>query len=362
MNRITCIFVLGMHRSGTSAFAGMLKLLGAELGADLMQPWADNPKGFFENNKIWQFNQEMLEQCGATWEDPFLYGIDWHEKHGLKRFKPQIKALIEGELVQSGGKLLAIKDPRLCILYPLWREVMEEIGIASVCVLPFRHPIEVAQSLRERNGFCIERGYQLWLNYVFTAELASRKFPRVFIRFDDLFESPEKIVQSISRNLGVSFPQSFESVSNDIYAFLDLTLKHHRACFLGKNRMERLIDELFESLCLVAKAGWNEENGARFDRLRNDYEDFFQFFLNVDIKTIVDAPGQLANVQKKLEECTELLQNREAALQELEASNSMLNSQCSSLRQELQIMRETISWKVAEKMRKVFKWRCGGGR
>lgn len=360
MNQTKCIFILGMHRSGTSAFAGMIKLLGAELGSDLMQPWADNPKGFFENNKIWQFNQAILEQCEATWEAPFFYGVDWHEKKGLKRFKPQIKALILEELVQSGGNLLAIKDPRLCILYPLWHEVMEELGITSVCVLPFRHPTEVARSLQKRNGFCLERGYQLWLNHIFTAELASRKTPRVFFRFDDLFINPGDIVQSISRNLDVSFPRSFESASMDIYAFLDLTLKHHQSCSLEKTSMHRLIGKLFESLCLVAKLGRSQEQSACFDRLRNQYESLFQFFLNADIELIVNAPARIANAQKQLEECTFFLHEREAILADLEASNNILNSQCRSLRQEIQAMRETVSWKAAERMRKLFKWRRGG--
>ena len=47
MNR-EAILVLGMHRSGTSAVAEALSILGAQLPARLMPPQSDNPRGFFE--------------------------------------------------------------------------------------------------------------------------------------------------------------------------------------------------------------------------------------------------------------------------------------------------------------------------
>ena len=43
----TCILILGMHRSGTSAIAGTLNNLDVYLGSNLMDPGKENPKGFF---------------------------------------------------------------------------------------------------------------------------------------------------------------------------------------------------------------------------------------------------------------------------------------------------------------------------
>ena len=42
-----------MHRSGTSAMAGCLHVLGIPIGKDLMQANAANPKGYFENMIKW---------------------------------------------------------------------------------------------------------------------------------------------------------------------------------------------------------------------------------------------------------------------------------------------------------------------
>ena len=44
------ILILGMHRSGTSALAGLLARLGVELGNDLYGADAEaNARGFFEH-------------------------------------------------------------------------------------------------------------------------------------------------------------------------------------------------------------------------------------------------------------------------------------------------------------------------
>ena len=45
----TALVVLGMHRSGTSALAGMLHHLGVALGDRLMKATLDNPRGYWEH-------------------------------------------------------------------------------------------------------------------------------------------------------------------------------------------------------------------------------------------------------------------------------------------------------------------------
>jgi hypothetical protein len=54
--RRKCIFVLGMHRNGTSAMAGLLHGMGLSLGSDLMPAteYEYDEKGYFENNKVFQ--------------------------------------------------------------------------------------------------------------------------------------------------------------------------------------------------------------------------------------------------------------------------------------------------------------------
>ena len=52
----TCILILGMHRSGTSALTGVLSLLDVYLGSELMPASEDNKKGYFENKNLYRIN------------------------------------------------------------------------------------------------------------------------------------------------------------------------------------------------------------------------------------------------------------------------------------------------------------------
>ena len=54
----TVYFILGMHRSGTSALSGVLNLAGMDVGTDLMPSTDDNKNGYFENYKVFWFNEK----------------------------------------------------------------------------------------------------------------------------------------------------------------------------------------------------------------------------------------------------------------------------------------------------------------
>jgi len=66
-----------MHRSGTSALAGVLKILGLESGGNLMKPLDSNPKGFFENEKIFEINDGILHSLHSRWDDTDELPDNW---------------------------------------------------------------------------------------------------------------------------------------------------------------------------------------------------------------------------------------------------------------------------------------------
>ncbi len=349
-----CIFIVGMHRSGTSALTGILQLMGVELGRELMQPWEDNPKGFFENNKIWKYNQRILEHFGSSWEDPFLYGGDWVLKHDLESFKPHIENLIEEEFSESS--IFGIKDPRMCILFPLWKEICVSNKIDPLCVVPMRHPLEVARSLHKRNGFSIERGILLWFNNVFTAEDVTRGCPRVFLKFDDLFSNSEVLLESIANSLGSKFPHLYKDVQNDLDAFMDCGLKHHSESKLGNSRMEVMAEELFSLFCCATETGGRDKSWrAEVENLRKEYEELFSFFLNSDMQEHHVRPQDFTEVKEKnqsLEKDNEGLTRVQA---ELEESLSIHSTKNNLLENEIKLMRNTRFWRLAEMLRGV----CG---
>ena len=59
--RKRAIVVAGMHRSGTSATAGVLGLLGCDVIKPLMDSASDNERGFWESIVVQVLNDEILE-------------------------------------------------------------------------------------------------------------------------------------------------------------------------------------------------------------------------------------------------------------------------------------------------------------
>lgn len=168
--------VLGMHRSGTSSVAGVLTLLGAAPPKTLMAAAADNPKGFFESRLVGELNDRILGAAGSSWDDWRRFdpgallpaaGID---------LRDQIQATLRHEF--GDDVLVVLKDPRLCRIFPIWENVLEEEGYQAKFVLPVRSPLEVARSLNRRNGMPIATGLLLWLRHVLDGERLSRNKPR----------------------------------------------------------------------------------------------------------------------------------------------------------------------------------------
>ena len=73
-----------------------------------------------------------------------------------------------------------MKDPRLCLLLPLWLPLLE----VPVCVHVVRHPLATARSLEKRDGFPLHFGMTLWEQYIACALLASSDLPRFSVCYE----------------------------------------------------------------------------------------------------------------------------------------------------------------------------------
>ena len=140
--------VLGMGRSGTSAVTRALVASGFFAGAesDLMEPNVANPKGFWENLLVYRLNEEILGLLDATWFTPppreaKLAARSWAV--------PRVQAVFQRLSAGAGGAPIALKEPRIGVLLEVWGPVID----ASLHpVLVVRNPVEVATSLRARDG------------------------------------------------------------------------------------------------------------------------------------------------------------------------------------------------------------------
>jgi len=191
------IIILGMHRSGTSAFAGVLSLLGINFGRHLMPPAFDNERGFFENVKICNVNETILSSLHSSWDDLLALPQEWWRESSLEVHKRQIRNIIREEFGHE--EIFAMKDPRLSLLFPLWREILDDLDIAYDFVLPVRNPLEVALSLTKRNKFSLGKGVLLWMNYNLEAEKYSRGCFRIILSYDKLLKFPVEVLECIAK-------------------------------------------------------------------------------------------------------------------------------------------------------------------
>lgn len=217
----TCIFIAGMHRTGTSALAGLIDSLGVSAGNNLLEANEENEKGFYENTRLLEFNDAVLASAASCWDDIF-----WHpSKLPDLQTDGRVNSLTR-ILDEEYGTIdtVVIKDPRLCLLLPLYIEALKIMDVDCHILITLRHPLEVAKSLEKRNHFSHAKGLLLWCQYMLNIERDTRFLQRLIIPYDDLLSNPDGILLQIAATFGLdkALLASANSTSH-----IDPSLRHH---------------------------------------------------------------------------------------------------------------------------------------
>jgi GT2 family glycosyltransferase len=261
----SALLVLGMHRSGTSALARVLNLLGADLGPSLLPANADNESGFWEPRELVAVHDELLAALGTSWHDPWPLPAGALEGSEVRPFRERILAILRRDF--AAAPLVGLKDPRLCRLLPLWRPLLEEAGLRAAFVLIRRHPDDVAASLAARNGMSRAAARLLWLDHVLASERDSRGAPRAFLSYEGLLEDWRTEVRRVATSVGMPDVAAVEKAAGSIGSFLDRDLRHQRG------GGEALPAPLAEVLAAWEKARAGEDAAADFDALARRADD-----------------------------------------------------------------------------------------
>jgi len=273
----TCLLVLGMHRSGTSALSGVLDILGVNMGKELMPASSDNQKGFFENRLIKEFNENILSKhLNTTWYDINLLPNQWAEAKNLEPLYQEAKNIILNDY--SDSDIFGIKDPRMSIFLPFWEKIFIELNINLKIIIPYRNPIEVANSLKKRNKFTFERSFVLWVRYMMESERNSRNYPRVLITFDQLLSNSLKSIETLKKGLDISFPKELKDVENNIIIFLDNNLKNN----ISSNELSTDIPVFLANLNLFFIQMIQDDSNSfpvkKIDKIYKKYQKYSQYF------------------------------------------------------------------------------------
>jgi len=203
------IVVLAMHRSGSSAVAGILHYLGVDMGAEhFIPPSARNSKGYFEDKRFVALNECILASVGGAWN--VNVSREWID-YARDRFDSGIRDLVSGRTGIWGWK-----DPRTVMTFPLYAPHLCNVEFIVVT----RTEGAIAESLLSRNKIPLEQGLEFAAVYnQRIAELISEfAYSAYVVSYEGLVENPERVIRQIANTVGLhgGVPSNF----------IDADLKH----------------------------------------------------------------------------------------------------------------------------------------
>lgn len=253
-HRLRPVALVGMHRSGTSMVAKLLRRAGLYFGPEnaLMPPAEENPEGFFEHLDFVRLNDEVLNEAGAGWDCPPAPDFDWSTRD-LEPFRERARSLANDLSLSSPW---GWKDPRTTLTIPFWRTALGPLSTIAVV----RNPLEVVTSLHRRNGFSIALSLTLWR--VYAERLVQNTTPdeRLVTHYDAYFLEPGREIQRVLKFIGIED----DAHIGELEATAVAGLRHHRKTMLDlvDHGFPAEIIELYRSLCREAE--WFEGDEDQF--------------------------------------------------------------------------------------------------
>jgi hypothetical protein len=219
------VLVLGMHRSGTSALARGLQMLGVYLGNDFISPKPDNPTGYWEDRNIYEINERLLALFGLKWEEVALIDDARWDEPAVDALRTEAIAYLKSQFISH--LLWGFKDPRTIRLLPFWRSALRSLEVDESYLLVIRNPRSVADSLIRRHGMDAVTAHLLWLAYVVPnlSMIANRPF--IVADYDLVMADPRQELERIAKALKIPLTDTGRAGIDQFAGdFLDPNLRH----------------------------------------------------------------------------------------------------------------------------------------
>ncbi len=226
-NQQICVLVLGMHRTGTSTIAGILNILGVDLGNRLLIASRDNPKGYFEHSDIVTLNKAFLNLHNL--DDDGLLGelpTDWLYDDRTKDFKEKIKSLILRDFGDS--EIFGLKDPRISILLPAYLEVFKELGIDLRVIIANRSIQDVINSLHKRGVVSLFDSVIAYKYYYRIIKAYAESLYHIHVHYDDLINDSKNLINKMTDFINHPKIKTYDQVEYEINRFIEPSLRHNK--------------------------------------------------------------------------------------------------------------------------------------
>lgn len=295
--------VLGMHRSGTSTVARAINLLGVHLGdeAKMMPATSANAEGYWEHLEIYDLHVRLLERMGCDWDVSEPLPDNWVQAEAVRPFKDELAKILAANF--ANHPLWAWKEPRTCILLPLWREVLAKSETDLAFLFVVRNPLEVAGSVMRRDGVPFSKALGIWFHHNIVALKDAAGLPAVFLSYEKLLDSWEPELRRCAAGLGLDWPKDEARFREAMNMFIQPGLRHNRSSSEQLKTLPAPVRELYQ---LLLEAGTLPVYDNRFEeqinRLHREFHEYASFFPD-ELKILgrevakADASRQRYNLQ-----------------------------------------------------------------
>ena len=271
--RTSAILVAGMHRTGTSAMTRVLALLGIDLPRRLVPGVPNNNDlGFWESVPVAEAHDRFLASIGSAWDDVSPLPKSVFASAKADTFVDELDELLRAEYGDSS--LFVVKDPRMCRLLPLWIAALDRFAARPSFVITTRNPLEVAGSLKARDGFSGTKSCLLWLRHLLDAERDSRGFARVFVSYERLLRDWVTTSERIARELHLFWPRAGHDTHLQIEDFLSSALRHHSFDYSELRARSDVTEWVKQAFDAVSRAATDAEevDSELFDEIRGQLD------------------------------------------------------------------------------------------
>ncbi|WP_181174931.1 glycoside hydrolase family 99-like domain-containing protein [Mesorhizobium sp. B2-8-9] len=320
----TCIMVLGMHRSGTSALTRVISLLGAELPKNLILKDSNNATGYWEPAALNALNDQMLAEAGSRWDDWRVFDAANLGKPRAQFYRAEIARILEEEYGEA--PLFVLKEPRISRFVPFYADILKSMKIDVRYVLTGRNPLSVLASLAKRDGFTPGFAALLWLRHELEAESATRGRPRVFLSYEALMLDWRHEIQNIAAVLAIGQPRTVDDIAAHVDAHLSREYQHHTAGgaqLLADERIADWVKDAHAALTALRNDGQDAEALATLDRVKAEFDAVSPifgdaFFPELEARQRISARAQ-ADLRTVANDSAELARQRAAEIETLTA-------------------------------------------
>jgi Sulfotransferase domain len=186
----------------------------------------DNARGYWEQQEIYEINEEILRTFGGAWERPPDFPPGWERSSALAAVRDRARHLLIDLFGSSEEERWAWKDPRAAVTLPFWQDLIGKMDY----VLCVRNPADVAASLAKRDIEELEfdDSVALWLHYVQASLENTQGHRRLILCYEDYFTDTYRQIRRLAEFVCGPDTQLSDEIQNRVKSFIEPELWHNR--------------------------------------------------------------------------------------------------------------------------------------